>query len=270
MEMTEEEIRSLLKDVFGLTNLLIKESERASVIVAAARIDVDLEKLLKRVLLRSSGRTDDLFESDRALGTFSAKISISYRIGLIDKEFEHALHLLRKMRNDFAHRLEEESLNSHRQKPRLSELVRWAEHYSTFDSAAKMIKSAEKSDEHVKFVACVLSMITEFKKGQGYFNRIYLGPPLSCTVDEYENNRILLTKDKYIEESIKNFLIADDAFCGMKFTVDARDGKVTVVRLPNVLPGEAKTFEYNYTADEKSISKERSKLLFRLKNDVLA
>lgn len=58
MALTEEEITEYLRDVFGLFSSLIRESERASVILAAARLDVDLERLLKQVLYRHPGGTD--------------------------------------------------------------------------------------------------------------------------------------------------------------------------------------------------------------------
>lgn len=133
-ELPKQEHVELIKDVFSFLGSLIRESERAAVVLAAARIDVDLERILKHVLHRHPGGTDSLFDSDRALGTFSAKIALAHRLGLIDEDFEHSLQMLRRIRNDFAHQLESESLSSTRQKPRLNELIKWVEHTDVYHS----------------------------------------------------------------------------------------------------------------------------------------
>jgi hypothetical protein len=83
--------------------ILAYEGERSLVIGGAARIDVGLERLLKAVMSRGPrGKDDNLFDPDRPLGTFSAKIKLAYRLGLLDDDVEHALQLIRKIRNDFA------------------------------------------------------------------------------------------------------------------------------------------------------------------------
>lgn len=269
MQLTEHEVEELLRDIFGLTASLTKESERASVIIAGARLDVDLERLIKHVLQKHPGGTDPLFDSDRALGTFSAKIALSYRLGIVDGDFEHALQLVRKIRNDFAHQLEEESLSSQRQKPRLAELIRWIERSTLYESAIKVINPEGKTPEHVRFTACVVCMATELKRGLRSLHRVYLGPPLSCTAT-YVNSRILLTQDKFVEESLKGYLIADPALHSMKFLVDVSHGKVGITRLPSSLAGEAKTFGYNYAAPEDgSLSKELERLYSLIRLDLL-
>ena len=82
---------------------LMKEGERAAVVVGAARLELALEHLLKKVMQENPGGSDDLFDSDRNLGTFSAKIATAFRLGLIDLDIEHCLQLIRRIRNDFAH-----------------------------------------------------------------------------------------------------------------------------------------------------------------------
>ena len=39
------------------------------------------------------------------MGTFSAKINIAFRLGLIDKELKRCPHIFRKIRNSFSHKV---------------------------------------------------------------------------------------------------------------------------------------------------------------------
>ncbi|MGZ5857341.1 MAG: hypothetical protein ACXWJK_08895 [Burkholderiaceae bacterium] len=168
----------VLSDVFRLTKSLLDESERASVILGAARLDVDLEKLLKQVLLPHPGGSDPLFEGDRMLGTFSAKIALAYRLGLINSEFEHALQMVRKIRNDFAHQLESESLSSPRQKGRVTELVRAVQNSDMYKTGVQAFQGAAKSIEHVQFVAAISRMVVELHQAVPSFSRANFGRPL--------------------------------------------------------------------------------------------
>ncbi|WP_445371160.1 hypothetical protein ACH518_18570 [Methylomonas sp. HW2-6] len=176
---TKEELIDLLEDMFSLAKSLLDESERATVILAAARLDVDLERLLKRLLAPHPGGTDPLFEGDRMLGTFSAKIAFAHRLGAIDSSFEHALQMLRKIRNDFAHQLDQESLSSQRQKLRLLELTRWAENSEIYQSGIKAFESQAKSKEHLQFIVCTVCMTVLLRAGVKKYRQIQMSKPLS-------------------------------------------------------------------------------------------
>ena len=85
-------------------NELGGSNERVSIIVAVAEMDSRLTSVLRASLLPVGKNDDDdsLFGSDRPLSSFSARIHLAYRLGLIDDSFARALHLIRKMRNEFA------------------------------------------------------------------------------------------------------------------------------------------------------------------------
>src|SRR4030095_2428853 len=78
-----------------------RESDRACVILVAARLDQPLYQLLAATLLPAPTREDSLLEGDRALASFSARIDAAFRLGLIDAEFCRALHIVRRIRNEF-------------------------------------------------------------------------------------------------------------------------------------------------------------------------
>lgn len=110
------EFRAFVNDLRG-------ESDRAAVILGAAKLDLLLFQLLGRVLKPSTGRTDDLLEGDSPLGTFSARAMIAYRLGLISDEVYRAINLIRRIRNSFAHELSGVSLSSGSHCDRVKELI---------------------------------------------------------------------------------------------------------------------------------------------------
>lgn len=84
-------------------NSLNQESDRGSALMAAAFIDNKIGELLHSFLIDNKKIYERLFESNGALVTFSSKIDLAFLLGLIPKNIFDDLHLLRKIRNDFAH-----------------------------------------------------------------------------------------------------------------------------------------------------------------------
>jgi hypothetical protein len=80
-------------------------SDRAAAIVAGAFLDEVLQELLCSFLVKDPKGDLKLFEGTGALATFSAKIEMSFRLGLVSKEEHRVLHAVRGIRNDFAHKL---------------------------------------------------------------------------------------------------------------------------------------------------------------------
>jgi len=83
-----------------------KETDRASVILTAAMLDDVLSELLKARLVPCPGSADALFDDANApLANFSSRIEMSFRLGLISHRFARDMHLVRKIRNSFAHNI---------------------------------------------------------------------------------------------------------------------------------------------------------------------
>src|SRR5688572_17018707 len=102
-----------------------KESDRAAVILTASLFENALGQLLRSRLVASPSSTDDLLDGANApLSTFSAKINAAYRIGLISKRLCRDLHLIRAIRNQFAHNVEGCSFNESSVKSRVLELAK--------------------------------------------------------------------------------------------------------------------------------------------------
>lgn len=100
----------------GFLTEFINESDRAAVVLGAAKLDYLLCELINKVLLPPQNKKDDELLGEEGqggiLGSFSAKINIAHRLGLIDASFKNLLHLIRKIRNRFAHEIEGCRLNS--------------------------------------------------------------------------------------------------------------------------------------------------------------
>jgi len=102
-----------------------KESDRACVIVSVAMLDRALETILKARLVPTSSSEDNLIEVAYApISTFSARIGLAHRVGLISAKFCRDLHTIRKIRNDFAHNITGCNFEDSTVRSRIIELVR--------------------------------------------------------------------------------------------------------------------------------------------------
>ncbi len=85
---------------------LFEESDRGSVIVAAALLEDDLYGLIKAVTQKnrlSRRHSDEMFDLNGPASSFSSKCLICYAFGLISKEIFEDLTQIRRLRNKFAH-----------------------------------------------------------------------------------------------------------------------------------------------------------------------
>lgn len=94
-----------LKEVIQFRQLLNQETDRGCALMAAAYLEVSLEKLIKKYLVQDSKLHKAIFSSkgNGILSSFSSKIDIAFLLGLITSEVKRDLDLLRRIRNDFAH-----------------------------------------------------------------------------------------------------------------------------------------------------------------------
>lgn len=79
------------------------ESDRGVVLVAAAHLDDRLGELLRISFVDDDKAAEQLLSESRPLGSFSARITLAYCLGLVSAKSSRTLHLIRKIRNEFAH-----------------------------------------------------------------------------------------------------------------------------------------------------------------------
>jgi hypothetical protein len=79
------------------------ETDRGVALVCAAYIEDQLKVLLERQFANVPKVIGKLFDAVGPLGTFSAKIDIALASGVISDKSHRGLHIIRKIRNKFAH-----------------------------------------------------------------------------------------------------------------------------------------------------------------------
>lgn len=98
-------------------------SDRACVIVSASIIDEILEELLKSHLLDDSKSDKEIFSGFGPLSSFSAKIKLSYRLGLISNDEYKKIEIFRSIRNIFAHEIQNCTLDSEKIRNKVNNLI---------------------------------------------------------------------------------------------------------------------------------------------------
>jgi hypothetical protein len=87
-------------DLNAFSERLNSESDRACAVLGAALLDARLEDLIRRKLQCFH---DELLESTRPIGTFSARIRLARALVWINDDARFDLDIVRGIRNDFAH-----------------------------------------------------------------------------------------------------------------------------------------------------------------------
>ncbi len=80
-----------------------KESDRGAVLIAAAVLDDKLGEILGAFFANVPENEELLNGFNAPLGTFSAKISAAYCMGLIQENEFHEINIIRRIRNEFGH-----------------------------------------------------------------------------------------------------------------------------------------------------------------------
>lgn len=112
-DLIDKEVEHWVGNLEILQDELEKSSsDRSCVIVAAAYIDELLGYLFRRFMSSPSSEKEDkeLFSGYGPLSSFSSKILLSYRLGLISNYEYKTLQCIRKIRNLFAHDITKDSL----------------------------------------------------------------------------------------------------------------------------------------------------------------
>jgi hypothetical protein len=97
---TQEQMQAIVDEIK-------KETDRGAAILAATIIDNILENLITARLIESPKSRTALFEHPNApLHNLYAKIELGFALGLFTSERRKSLHLIRRVRNKFAHRVD--------------------------------------------------------------------------------------------------------------------------------------------------------------------
>ena len=99
------------------------ETDRGVALFSAAFLESRLDELLRRYFVQRDKVADSLLEGTGGLSTFSSRTDLVMLLGLIPESAWRDLHLVRKIRNDFAHSPESIDFSQERIAARCRELV---------------------------------------------------------------------------------------------------------------------------------------------------
>lgn len=126
--MLSQEVREKLAKEFTKTfDLMTNESDRGSAIVGAAILEDALAVALGKYLIPAPTSQDSLLEGPSA--SFSMKIDLAYRVGMIQSSVREFLHQVRKVRNEFAHSPSDLSFESQSTSDRVKNLCQLSEDF---------------------------------------------------------------------------------------------------------------------------------------------
>ena len=100
-----EESHPHLKDFGEFLDEFNDETERGAALAAAAFLDELLDRAISALLIDNDGQKSLRAGFNAPLGTFSARIAACYAMGLISEGEYRECELIRKVRNEFAHRV---------------------------------------------------------------------------------------------------------------------------------------------------------------------
>lgn len=138
---------------FEVVDAFAEESDRAAVILAAAKLDELLYQLLQATLQPPPSARDELLDTECPLSTFSAKIHLCHRLDLMDARFARALHLVRRIRNSFAHESTKATLDSSPHRDRIRELTALWSSRDELDNLADLLAAGSFKDRSIPAVA---------------------------------------------------------------------------------------------------------------------
>jgi DNA-binding MltR family transcriptional regulator len=97
--MTNNEIDDIIESIID------EKNDRALLILSSSLIDDLLYHILNKYLLDPlKSNEENLIKGDNPLGSFSSRIKMVYRLGIIDRSFLNILDKIRDIRNKCAHR----------------------------------------------------------------------------------------------------------------------------------------------------------------------
>jgi len=167
-----------------------KESDRSAVILGTAKLDIQLYQILRKVLRSTPSSRDDLLDDGRPLGTFSSRIDMAYRLGLITADFARELHLVRRIRDSFAHELSNATLKYGAYQDRLNEIVTPLVKYRSYRSLRKKL-FGEKAGPSIDFRMAVANLFLLLKCVYFRFPQVDLGKPMDLVLPQQADNEEL-------------------------------------------------------------------------------
>lgn len=136
---------------------LKSESPRGIILISAAMLEEALRELIASFLVPNANSNDTLLEGTTApLGSFSAKIDAAYRFGLVSDKFCRDLHLIRRIRNEVAHKPQGFSFEDSSARDRILAL---SKSHGLFERSPKWVEKTGKPNLEAQFLEAATWML---------------------------------------------------------------------------------------------------------------
>ena len=124
--MDTRDLDEALGLVPGLVSILRQESDRGCILVASAMVETELEAHILRRLWPCDRKSDELLSRSMSapISSFSSKINLAYRIGLIPESERNICHQLRELRNASAHDITRQEFTENHFKDRTTNIIK--------------------------------------------------------------------------------------------------------------------------------------------------
>jgi hypothetical protein len=105
------------------------ESDRGCILVVGSLVENALEKHISARLIPKADKDDELMSRSTIspISTFSAKINLAYRLGIIPPHERKIYHQLRELRNTCAHQIDQQDFEKLHFKDRVKNIIRESE-----------------------------------------------------------------------------------------------------------------------------------------------
>lgn len=167
-----EHVQWLFESTYLQNEIFQGETDRGLAVLAPAYLDTLLEELL-RAFLRPTDAIDTLLQPSGPLGAYSVRIDLAHALGFLSDKAGRDLHLLRKIRNEFAHSVDTHAFSEDRVRNWCRELspVEAYKHARVFDFSLP-------STPRQVFEMAISSSIAEIANGMRYVRRRAVVPPI--------------------------------------------------------------------------------------------
>lgn len=180
--MTKKQLHSGREVFHDFMEEFMGESDRASIILASAEMEVRLELLFTKFLTTNSELRQSLFSFTGPLGSFSARIKMAYALNLITKDFYELLDVFREIRNKIVHKGVHASLESPELKYACQKLLLYFKNSEKFDSWVFKIDGLTENQYRFRSaISFIIVMIEHTTESLEHINIT----PHSCNPEEY-------------------------------------------------------------------------------------
>lgn len=131
------------------------QSDRGAAIVGAAWLEESISAAIESFLHSDPRAWQRLFGGNGPLGTLSAKIDLSRLLGLITDAIRSDLHIIREVRNEFAHQIAHKSTHE--------KLSFNTPHIKDKCMAIKCVAHEKRADPRATFIRSCAILYAEFE-----------------------------------------------------------------------------------------------------------